>query len=258
MEKLILLDTETTGVSSTDRIISLAMKKLGREETTLYELFSIGEMKIPLEAMSVNNITNKMLEGKRPISDYKSFIDNYLADSVIIAHNAKFDIGMLKNEHINLPINPETGEISQICTLKVAQNVVPWLPQYKLNYLRYYFEVEGDFHNHNAKDDVLILEWIFYHLFNKVKEVYNIEWATEEEITNQVIMKMKEISSAIQYLEIFPFWKHKWLKLNEIPDDYLFWTIEQDFIKENKNETLYYSVKREIRARHWNDIADKY
>jgi uncharacterized protein YprB with RNaseH-like and TPR domain len=40
MEQIILLDTETTGVSSSDRVISLAMKKLN-ESQTLYELFSI-------------------------------------------------------------------------------------------------------------------------------------------------------------------------------------------------------------------------
>jgi len=221
MEKLILLDTETTGVNPEDRIISLALKEFWEGKQILYELFSIGDMKIPLEAMSVNNITNKMLEGKRPLSDYKDFIETYLKDSVIIAHNAKFDINMLKNERLNLPLNNE-GDINQICTLKVAQNVIPWLPQYKLNYLRYYFELEWDFHNHNAKDDVLILEGIFIKLLEKVKEFYKIEGNSEEEILTKTIEKMKEISSSIQYLEIFPFWKHKWLKLIDIPDDYLF------------------------------------
>ena len=127
MDNLVFFDTETTGLTSTDRIISLALKKYGKDNKVMVEYFSIGDMKIPLEAKSVNHITEKMLQGKLPFSEYKTFVESFMKDSILVAHNAKFDIKMMNQENISLPpISIDNRDVvSHICTLKVAQSVFP-------------------------------------------------------------------------------------------------------------------------------------
>ena len=79
------------------------------------------------------NITNQMVEG-RPIfrqSDLYRQLDTLIEDenNTVVAHNAKFDIGMLNSEGL-FPTRV-------ICTLKLARYLdkAGVIPQYNLQYL---------------------------------------------------------------------------------------------------------------------------
>ena len=105
---LIFIDTETTGIGAEDRLCQLAFiaKENGEITETYNELFNPG-MKIPPDASAVTHITNKMVEGKPAFksSDEYSRLKELLEkdSSVFVAHNAKFDIGMLAKENITVP-----------------------------------------------------------------------------------------------------------------------------------------------------------
>lgn len=164
-QNLIFLDTETTGIVD-GRIIQLAYKKQdsnvgGRiiKEKTLVEYYK-PPVPIEIEAMAVHHITEKHVADKAAFTGSKTHheLQALLTDpaTILVAHNAKFDMGILEREGMTM------GRF--ICTMKVAQSMYD-LPMYKMQYLRYLWGIEDDEATaHDAEGDVAILEKVFDHM----------------------------------------------------------------------------------------------
>ena len=141
----IFLDTETTGNGPADRLCQIAFKIKGGY--TVNELFNPG-MPISIDAMTVHHITNEMVLDKpafRNSDTWSKLQDLINSDGyVIVAHNAAFDVDMLKKEGIE----PK----SVICTLKLARyfDKEGVIPKYGLQYLRYYLKLNVDAVPHTA------------------------------------------------------------------------------------------------------------
>jgi len=163
--QLIFLDTETTGIAE-GRLIQLAYKKRGRgpgsrnEDDIIHVEYFKPPVPIEIEAMAVHHITEKHVAGKKAFGDSKAHRElQALLDepgTILVAHNAKFDMDILAREGVKL------GRF--ICTMKVAQSMYD-LPQYKMQYLRYLWDIEDDEATaHDARGDVAILEKVFDHM----------------------------------------------------------------------------------------------
>lgn len=195
MPKIIFFDTETTGVSSADFLCQLAYKSGDEIFCELYK----PEIKIPAEASAVHHITNKMVADKPSFQkspDYKK-IKSLFEDenSIVVAHNAKFDLAIIQKENIN-PKNV-------ICTLRVARALDKEnkLPQHKLQFLRYFLDIEIEAQAHDALGDVMVLEKLFERLIDKIKNTHSFN---EEE----AIKEMIEISARPSLMHSFSFGKH--------------------------------------------------
>jgi len=233
MSNIIFFDTETTGVNNTDFLCQLAYKT---DDETFCELYK-PEIKIPPEASAVHHITNKMVENKIPFqesSDYKK-IKNLFEDknSILVAHNAKFDVAIIKKEGIN-PKNV-------ICTLRVARALDKEnkLPQHKLQFLRYFLDIEIDAKAHNALGDVLVLEKLFERLFDKIKKEKNF---SDEEVLKNMI----EISSRPSLMYSFSFGKHSGKTVADvvkIDRGYLEWFLETKEEENPEDEDWIYTLK---------------
>src|SRR3989344_4007824 len=98
MKKIIFFDTETTGNMEDDVLCQIAYKTGSENFSALYK----PSKKIPPEASAVHHITNKMIEGKpafmesKEFSKIKKLFEN--SNSVVVAHNAPFDLLMIKKE----------------------------------------------------------------------------------------------------------------------------------------------------------------
>lgn len=155
--KLLFLDTETTGLGSEDRLIQVAYA-VPTEELFIAELFK-PPVPLGIEAMCVNHITEKMLADAPEFQGSSVFLDleerlanNYL----LVAHNAPFDIEMLRREGLHVP--------RYICTKKVAKHL-DLAPKLNLQYLRYSLGIEvPDAVAHSADGDVRVLVALFEHL----------------------------------------------------------------------------------------------
>lgn len=233
MKKIIFFDTETTGVDNTDFLCQLAYKYNDEQFCELYK----PEIKIPPEASAVHHITNKMVDEKPSFKESIDFrkIKNLFEDEdgVVVAHNAKFDLGIIKKEGIN-PKN-------FICTLRVARALDKEnkIPQHKLQFLRYFLNIEIEATAHDALGDVLVLEKLFERLFDKIKKENNLD-------DNEVLKQMIDISSKPSLMYSFSFGKHNGKTVEnvaKIDPGYLRWFLETKEKDSPEDEDWIYTLK---------------
>jgi len=234
MKKIIFFDTETTGNEpKKDFVCQLAFKT---SDETFCELYK-PPIPIPPEASAITHITNKMVADKKAFKES----DNYGAikllfedpNNVVVAHNAKFDLAIIAKEDI-LPAN-------FICTLRVARYLDKEnkIPQYKLQFLRYFLDIEIEANAHDALGDVLVLEKLFERLIVKVMKEEN---CNEE----KAIEKMIEISSKPSLMSIFNFGKYNGKTVQEVANidrGYLEWMLAQKEQNPDNEEDWIYTLK---------------
>ena len=234
MFKIIFFDTETTGNTQKDFLCQIAYKFSDENFTGMYK----PPLKIPPEASAVHHISNKMIAGK-PIfnetKDYKKIKELFEdKNSILVAHNAPFDLMIIKKENIN-PKN-------FICTLRVARHLDPEekIDRYNLQYLRYFLDLEVEATAHDALGDVLVLEKLYERLKKKVMEE---EESLDE---NEAIEKMIEISSHPSLFKSFKFGKHNGRQIEEIARidrGYLEWLLAQKLDGDEIDEDWIYTLK---------------
>ncbi len=236
MPKLIFFDTETTGNEEKDFLIQIAYKTDGETFNGLYK----PETKIPPEASAVHHITNKMVEEKPSFKEsgdqekIKALFED--ENNVVVAHNATFDLMIIKKEDIV----PKKF----ICTLRIARALDPEgkIERYNLQYLRYLLELEVEATAHDALGDVLVLEKLFERLKNKIIE-------TEKVDENTAVEKMIEISSHPSLLLSFGFGKHNGKKIEEVlktDRGYLEWLLAQKLESDQVDEDWIYTLKHHL------------
>lgn len=177
----ILFDTETTGNGENDRICQIALGILKKDGCDYFIDYCKPPVKIDFHAMAVHGITEEDVADKPPFCDVnttKILQELNSTNSVIIAHNAKFDIGMIKKEGIEWQ-----GYV--IDTFRCAKHLID-SDSHALQYLRYslgLYKSEkdeeaiklraefGDMMNpHNALFDIYILKKLLFHLINISKD----------------------------------------------------------------------------------------
>ncbi len=96
----VVLDLETTGLRpDTDRITEVGAVKV-RGGEVLGELQSLVHPggPVPAAITAVTGITDAMLGGAPPIASLLPTLLEFLGDAVLVAHNARFDVGFLDAE----------------------------------------------------------------------------------------------------------------------------------------------------------------
>jgi exodeoxyribonuclease X len=198
----IFLDTETTGNDlKKDRLCQVCYKHDGDFYTEYFK----PTLPISIKAMSITHITNEDVE-KKPLfkrSPYEEKLQALLNDNILVAHNAAFDVAMLKNEDMTVP--------KYICTLKLVRYLDEEgeIPEYNQQFLRYYFKLKFDVDivPHDAEGDVRVLEGIF----NELKERFIKKYGEDG-----MLEKMIEISTKPVMVRTFLFGKHKGEPVDQI------------------------------------------
>lgn len=215
MSKLLFLDTETTGNDPmNDRLFQVCYKVGEKIESEYFKPPS----PISVKSQSITHVTNRMVENYPPFSEssMKDQLSKLLSEYILVAHNAVFDIAMLSHEGVKTP--------NFICTLKVARALdeKSVIPEYNLQFLRYYLELDVTALAHEAKDDVMVLEALFKRLFAKMMEKYKDE--------QKVCDEMQRISLLPSLFMMFPFGKHRGKRIEDVvlfDREYVEWLLEK-------------------------------
>jgi len=237
---LLIFDTETTGNQTNDRICQLAYKVFGEPtEKTFDELYK-PEVIISVESQAVHHITPKMVVDKPNFKESKDFtqvkelFEN--PQTILVAHNAKFDVTMLQKEDVKIA--------NAIDTLKIVRYLDPEMKiaRHNLQYLRYLLELDNDIHEkiqaHDAKGDVLILEKLFIRLFIKVRAE-----CTDD---TEALEKMIEISKKPTLIVKFTFGKHNGSTVEDVvksDKSYLQWLLKTKRESEQDDEDWIYTLE---------------
>lgn len=129
-QRQIVLDTETTGLSTADdhRIIEIGCVELVNRRLTgeTFHQYINPQREIDAGAIEVHGITNESLADKPLFADIATDFLRFIEGAELIIHNAAFDVGFLNHELTKLG---HTTKIDDICsvmdTLKLARDKHP-------------------------------------------------------------------------------------------------------------------------------------
>ncbi len=131
LKRQVVLDTETTGLSTTDgnRIIEIGCVELVNRRLTgeTFHQYINPERESEPGALEVHGITTEFLADKPKFEDVVEDFINFIEGAELIIHNASFDVGFLDYELSKL--KHEKRRINDLCsvldTLKLAKDKHP-------------------------------------------------------------------------------------------------------------------------------------
>ena len=126
----LFLDTETTGVTPRDRIVSICWSLYdndGDEVTTEHHVIYPDGFTIPTEAASIHGITTSMArENGVPIKDVLGQLWEEIEDNepaLYIGHNVSFDRPIVLNEYGRLGKSENLSQLPTFCTMKSTTHI---------------------------------------------------------------------------------------------------------------------------------------
>ncbi|WEK56152.1 MAG: PolC-type DNA polymerase III [Candidatus Cohnella colombiensis] len=163
----VVFDIETTGLSVTNnKIIELAGVKMCKgQELDRFATFINPHEPIPYNIQQLTNITDEMVVDAPELEPkLKEFI-HFIEDSVLVAHNARFDIGFMQEACKQNGLPPIMNPV--LDTLELARFIHPTMKNHRLNTLSTLYKVALESH-HRAIDDTLALAGVLAGLLKDV------------------------------------------------------------------------------------------
>ena len=203
----VIFDVETTGLNaSLERITEIgAIKILNGEIIDKFSSFVNPKKMISYRITQLTGITNEMVKDAPTEEDIIPSFISFCEGSVLVAHNAPFDMRFIcaSMDRLNL-----RNRLLYIDTVRVCRSLFPNLKNHKLDTVAKYFKF-GEFNHHRAFNDAEILSKIFLKIIEK-ENLSNIEkWVTcidscesEKESEELFITDSKEIKQLPTYHEL--------------------------------------------------------
>ncbi|MBR2743909.1 MAG: PolC-type DNA polymerase III [Clostridia bacterium] len=163
-----VLDLETTGLSfRTEKITEIGiMKYRNGEVIENFSTFVNPERPIPQEVIDVTHITDEMVQDAPTIKEILPKALDFIGDSVVVAHNADFDVGFLKYNCKQLGLKFENTYVD---TLRLAKDLFPDYKKYKLGIIAENLGIKVEV-AHRALDDVDTTVKVFKIMIDMLKE----------------------------------------------------------------------------------------
>ncbi len=166
-----VLDLETTGFSAkNDKITEIGIMKVKNKEVIdEFSCFVNPERHIPERVSEVTKITDDMVKDAETIDKIFPKMLEFLGEqneTVIVAHNANFDVGFLKQNAKALGYN---FNYSYLDTLSLAKDLFPDYKKYKLGKIAENLGIKVEV-AHRALDDVDTTVKVFNVMIDMLKE----------------------------------------------------------------------------------------
>ena len=163
-----VLDLETTGLSAkTEKITEIGIMKV-RNGEVLEEFceFVNPEKPIPQRVQEITNITDDMVKDAPTIEEMFPKVLEFIKETVLVAHNATFDIGFLKTVAKDLGYE---FDYTYVDTLPLARKLYPELKKHKLGKIAEYLKIKVEV-AHRALDDVDTTVKVLREMMKTLKE----------------------------------------------------------------------------------------
>ena len=199
-QKIIILDTETTGVLEEDRIIQLSyvVTDASGKIEEVHNEFCLPPLDIKFDAMAIHHITPEELEDKPKCTELAGFARLHelnTPENLIVIQSAEFDLSMLEKEGF-------VSKMKLIDTFRIHRYFYHENP-HGLQYNRYALglyrneaaqmkELGVQIAAHDALGDVIVLKNFYDYLLQNHSEADMIEMCSKPIL-----------------MEIMPFGKHK-------------------------------------------------
>ena len=167
-DNFVVFDIETTGFSKiNDKIIEIgAVKVNNRKITEIYNVLINPEMDIPEIITELTGINNNMVKNERTIEEVLPEFMDFIGNDTLVAHNADFDIGFIREKSRLQNIEYTNAYIDTVAFSRV---MLPELKKHKLNIIAKHLGISLENH-HRASDDAKATAEIFLELINRVEE----------------------------------------------------------------------------------------
>ncbi len=171
--EFVVLDVETTGLEPArgHEVIEIGAQKIvGRDVVDEFVQLVKPTRPLPSDVVAFhakNGITQELLDNEgRPASEVVPELVKFLGSSIIIAHNAPFDIGFI-NAHLERLGQPKLQN-QTLDTIDIAKRYL-LLASYRLGNVAAYFKIPQT-QAHRALVDVITTREIFFKLIERAKQ----------------------------------------------------------------------------------------
>ncbi|SMN17182.1 DNA polymerase III epsilon subunit [uncultured Candidatus Thioglobus sp.] len=205
MKRLIVLDTETTGIEPSEghRIIEIGCTEIIDREITKdneYHQYIQPDRNVG-DSVRIHGITDKFLTGKPKFEEIASEFMEYIKGATLVIHNAPFDLGFLNHE---LKLLGSDERIEDTCTiidsLELSKQQRPGT-LHNLDSLCRRFEVDSSARTvHGALLDAQILAQVYLAMTGGQSTLFNIEQSSDSE--NNAKHKIIRVKSDLDKIKV--------------------------------------------------------
>jgi DNA polymerase-3 subunit epsilon len=197
MERLIVLDTETTGIEPSEghRIIEVgAVQILDRDITELEFHRYLQPNRNVGESVNIHGISDKFLKDKPQFSAIAEDFIAFVEGATLVIHNAPFDLGFLNNELRLIGFKKKIEDICNIIdTLELSKEQRPGT-MHNLDALCRRFEIDASARTiHGALLDAQILAQVYLAMTGGQSNLF--QEANPTEIIGEVATPIKTMSN---------------------------------------------------------------
>lgn len=166
-ETFVVVDIETTGFDSQkDKIIEIGAVKVQNDEIVdKFSTFVNPGVRIPYRIAELTGITDDMVKDAPSIDEAILEFERFCSNSVLVAHNAQFDIGFLKKAYNDYGL---LFGYTYVDTLELSRRLLTELKSHKLNKVAEYLNIDLENH-HRADSDAFTTANILIELLKKLK-----------------------------------------------------------------------------------------
>jgi DNA polymerase-3 subunit alpha (Gram-positive type) len=178
----VVFDFETTGAKTPPcRVTEIGAYRVKNGAITdEFHTLINPETPIPFFITQLTGISDRMVRYEPKFRDVAADFLDFIGDSVLVAHNANFDMRFLNHEIGRIHENYRVANPS-LCTVQLSRKLLPHIENHRLNTVANYFSVSLVNH-HRASDDARATAHIFINLLEHLQSRGVVDLATAKKL----------------------------------------------------------------------------
>ena len=178
----VVFDLETTGAKTPPcRITEIgAFRVSGGKITDEFHTLVNPEVPIPIFISQLTGITDRMVKYEPKFHEVAAEFLEFIGDSVLVAHNAHFDLRFLNHEIGKIHENYRVAN-PHLCTVQLSRKLLPQIENHRLNTVAEYYSVSLVNH-HRASEDAHATAHIFINLLLELQMLGVRDLATAKKL----------------------------------------------------------------------------